>query len=228
MTEQSRSGTVDPHAPDNPVYEQGYATEWLWDFTRPTARVREWWKLKHHIVDRLGLRPGSRVLEIACGQGYHVNALRRMGHRVTGVDISQAGIDFAKRHFPDDDFMRIDAALPMPFDDQSFDLVWSHGAGFFHYCITDDATAEIVGAHVRLIKPGGHYLVMIASDLSGARPGPHEEPWASEWQHTFVDLRTMLGRHAGDVSVDWFPTRRWVIGPSIGSGYAVGVLRIPK
>ena len=171
------------------------------------------------------------MLEIACGQGYHVNLLRRMGHTVTGVDISEAGIDFARRHFPHDDYRRIDAALPMPFPEASFDLVWSHGAGFFHYCVTDDATAEIIRDHLRYVRPGGHYLVMIATDLSGSKPEPPQEPWAFQWNHTLNDLRTMLARHSdvGEVvDVHWFPVRRWVIGPRVpsGAGYGVAAMRV--
>jgi SAM-dependent methyltransferase len=219
-------GTIDPHATQNPVYEVGYSGHWHWKFNP----AREWWKLKRHVVRRVGLRKGARVLEVACGQGYHVNALRRMGYRVTGVDISRAGIEFAQSRFPEDDFRHIDAAQPMPFADRSFDLVWSHGAGFFHYCITDEATATIVRDHLRYVKPGGHYLVMISSDLSGKRPGPGEEPWAREWMHTLDDFRSMLGRHGGTVDVGWFPVRRGVFGPPVPKhvGYAVATLRVPE
>lgn len=222
-------GVVNPHA-DNPGYEAAYRDEWHWDFTRPSARLREWWKLKRHIIHRVGLKRGARVLEIACGQGYHVHALRRMGFRVTGVDISPSAIAFAKHHFPTDDFRCIDAAKPLPFLESSFDLVWSHGAGFFHYDITDDATETIVRSHLTLVRPEGHYLVMVSTNLSRRRPGPDQLPYAFEWQHTLEDFRTMLTKHGSDVSVDWFPIRRWVFGPPVasGNGYGVGVLRVSR
>ena len=216
-------GVIDPHV-QNPVYETAYSGKWHWDYTKPLPRLREWWKLKHHVVDRVGLQKGSRVLEIACGQGYHVNALRRMGYRVTGVDISEAAIDFALRHFPRDDFRCVDAAKPLPFPDGSFDLVWSHGAGFFHYDITDQATEHIVRSHLKLVRPGGHYLMMVSSNLSGDRPGPTQPKWAFEWQHRKEDVVSMLGRHPHrHVSVGWFPVRRFLIGPKV-SGYVVGAI----
>jgi SAM-dependent methyltransferase len=226
MISDPTTGTIDPHVSENPVYERGYSRSWHWKFNP----LREWWKLKHHVIRRVSLKKGARVLEIACGQGYHVNALRRMGYVVSGVDISPAGIQFARSRFPDDDFHQIDAAKAMPFADRSFDLVWSHGAGFFHYCITDAATEAIVESHLRYVKPGGHYLVMISSDLSGNRPAPNEEPWAREWMHTLDDFRSMLGRHRGTVDVDWFPVRRWVLGPPVPKhvGYAVASLRVPE
>ena len=225
MASEPTVGTIDPHVSENPVYEKAYHGQWHWRFNP----IRETWKLKRHVIQRVGLRKGSRVLEIACGQGYHVNALRRMGYHVTGVDISSAGIAFARTRFPNDDYRQIDAAKPMPFAERSFDLAWSHGAGFFHYCITNAATETIVREHLRYVKPGGYYLVMISTDLSGRRPGPNEEPWAREWMHTLDDLRSMLGRHAGTVDADWFPVRRWVVGPPVPNniGYAVATLRLP-
>jgi SAM-dependent methyltransferase len=213
----------------NPGYDAAYRDHWLWDFTRPSAKVREWWKLKHHIVRRVGLTKGARVLEIACGQGYHVDRLRRMGFNVTGIDISVPATEFAKRRFPESDYLAIDAAKPLPFVSGSFDLVWSHGAGFFHYSITDDQAERIVRDHLALVKPGGHYLVMISTDRSGSRPGPDQLPYAFEWQHTLEDFRTMLSKHGPNVSVDWFPVRRWVVGPPVatGAGYGIGVLTKP-
>ena len=223
MSSTKTIGVIDPHA-KNPTYESAYTGHWHWDYTKPLPRLREWWKLKRHVVGRVGLAKGSRVLEIACGQGYHVNALRRMGYRVTGVDISEAAINFARRHFPNDNFLCVDAARPLPFPERSFDLVWSHGAGFFHYDITDDATEHIVRSHLKLVRPGGHYLVMISSNLSGDRPSPHEPQWAFEWQHRKEDVRSMLARHPHQMgSVNWFPVRRFLIGPRV-SGYVVGTI----
>lgn len=37
----------------------------------------------------LGLPPGSRVLDVACGTGRHARALAALGHRVVGADLSR-------------------------------------------------------------------------------------------------------------------------------------------
>jgi SAM-dependent methyltransferase len=37
----------------------------------------------------LGLRAGSRVLDVACGAGRHARALKALGHRPVGVDLSR-------------------------------------------------------------------------------------------------------------------------------------------
>jgi SAM-dependent methyltransferase len=49
------------------------------------------------LIDALGLRSGSRVLDVGCGPGRHALALARRGCRVHGVDLSPEFIDLAER-----------------------------------------------------------------------------------------------------------------------------------
>ena len=47
-------------------------------------------------------KPGQKILDIACGQGYFSRILQRNGAQVTGCDISAELIDIAKRNSPAD------------------------------------------------------------------------------------------------------------------------------
>lgn len=49
------------------------------------------------VLRLLDVRPGERVLDVACGQGVLCRALARAGTRVTGVDLSRSLIEAAKR-----------------------------------------------------------------------------------------------------------------------------------
>ncbi len=49
-------------------------------FTKGTEQEVGW------LVDRLGLEPGARVLDVGCGPGRHALALARRGIEVVGVD----------------------------------------------------------------------------------------------------------------------------------------------
>src|SRR5690242_7309161 len=69
-------------------YDAVYRGRWHYNYTGLRARVREWAKLKFHIVRHFGIAKGSRVLEVACGQGQHVALMDRLGMRTTGVDVS--------------------------------------------------------------------------------------------------------------------------------------------
>jgi ubiquinone/menaquinone biosynthesis C-methylase UbiE len=49
------------------------------------------------IVERLGLKPGDRVLDVACGHGRHALPLAQRGLRVTGLDSSERSLEHARR-----------------------------------------------------------------------------------------------------------------------------------
>ncbi len=46
------------------------------------------------------VRGGARALDIGCGGGFMVEALRRRGADAAGLDVSGGAIAYAKRHFP--------------------------------------------------------------------------------------------------------------------------------
>jgi len=45
----------------------------------------------------LDLKPQSHILDVACGRGRHAVYLNKMGFQVTGIDLSQNSIDYAKK-----------------------------------------------------------------------------------------------------------------------------------
>ena len=77
---------ADPARGDS-VYNEFYA-KGGWKY----SLWKEYWWHRRNIVRRFGLRSGMRILEVACGNGFHTNLLRRMGFNATGVDRSPAGI----------------------------------------------------------------------------------------------------------------------------------------
>jgi len=49
-----------------------------------------------HIVERLGLPPGSKILDLCCGHGRHSILLAQRGYQVTGLDLSQVFLERAR------------------------------------------------------------------------------------------------------------------------------------
>src|ERR671915_275095 len=48
------------------------------------------------LVEALGVQPGARILDLACGHGRHSLELARRGYRVTGRDLSAPSLDVAR------------------------------------------------------------------------------------------------------------------------------------
>ena len=47
------------------------------------------------LVEKLELKGGERILDLACGFGRHSLELARRGYEVTGVDITPAYVEYA-------------------------------------------------------------------------------------------------------------------------------------
>jgi ubiquinone/menaquinone biosynthesis C-methylase UbiE len=71
------------------------------------------------IVRCLSVRPGLSVLDYGCGQGKHLNLLRRLlpNAALYGVDIRPL------HNEPDFEFYKLGHQEPLPFGDKSFDVV---------------------------------------------------------------------------------------------------------
>jgi ubiquinone/menaquinone biosynthesis C-methylase UbiE len=102
---------------------------------------------------------GLKVLEIGCGLGTDGAQFARAGADYTGIDLTEAAIDLARRRFAlaglKGDF-RVSDAEKLDFADESFDLVYSHGV--LHH--TPDIEAAI-GEVYRVLKPGGRAVIML-------------------------------------------------------------------
>jgi SAM-dependent methyltransferase len=124
------------------VEEHRYRTEW-------------------HIPEAAGFAQtkGLRVLEIGCGLGTDGAQFARAGAVYTGVDLTEAAIELARRRFELENLpgeFRVADAERLDFADGSFDLVYSHGV--LHH--TPDTAAAVREVH-RVLRPGGRAIVML-------------------------------------------------------------------
>lgn len=133
------------------------------DYERFFAAYDSWrYRQEHHIpacLDRVDWA-GQRVLEIGLGQGAESEQLIRRGARWSGLDLTAESVDRVRarltvRDLPHED-LRQGSALAIPWPDDSFDLVFSHGV-LHHIPDIRTAQAEI---H-RVLKPGGTLIAML-------------------------------------------------------------------
>jgi SAM-dependent methyltransferase len=120
--------------------------------------------------DRLGLRPGERVLDLGCGFGRHGFEAGRRGGHVVAVDYAHTelvsvtgtfGAMQAAGEVTADAYqggVRADATR-LPFADRSFDRVIASEV-FEH--IVDDAAA--FGELARVLRPGGVLAVTVPTE----------------------------------------------------------------
>ena len=105
----------------------------------------------------LGIAPGERVLDVACGAGQLALPAARAGAQVTGVDIASNLIAQAQARAQAEGLsIRFEEgdAEDLPYDDASFDLVFSLiGAMFAPQ--PERVAAEIV----RVCRPGGRIVM---------------------------------------------------------------------
>jgi ubiquinone/menaquinone biosynthesis C-methylase UbiE len=102
---------------------------------------------------------GLKVLEVGCGLGTDGAQFAKAGAEYTGVDLTDAAIELAQKRFElfnlPGKFQTADAER-LDFDDDSFDLVYSHGV-LHHTPDTERAVREIY----RVLRPGGRSIVML-------------------------------------------------------------------
>ena len=102
---------------------------------------------------------GLRVLEIGCGLGTDGVQFAQAGADYTGVDLTEAAIDLARKNFEQRGLQgefKVADAENLDFADSSFDLVYSHGV--LHH--TPDIARAVSEIH-RVLKPEGRAIVML-------------------------------------------------------------------
>lgn len=96
---------------------------------------------------------GRDAIDIGCGGGFMVEAMRRVGTRATGLDVNPQAIAYAEHHFPENRFFCEDVAA-FEGHDLAFDFVYSSEV-IEH---VPDA-ARYMALLARITRPGGHVYI---------------------------------------------------------------------
>lgn len=106
-------------------------------------------------IERVGIRPGQRVLEVGCGSGVFLQAAAGRGADVVGLDASEALIELARGRVPSAE-LRVGDLQFLPWDDREFDVV----AGFNSFFFAADMVAALREAR-RVAKPGAPVVIQV-------------------------------------------------------------------
>jgi SAM-dependent methyltransferase len=148
------SSGVDPR-----WYEGFFGDDWLTiartveDPERTTHQV-------DFVVDTLGLEPGARILDLACGHGRHALELARRGYRVTGLDLSEPSLALARENAAavqlELGFVRGDMR-DLPWESE-FEAVLNMFTAFGYFEDEQD-DQRVLEQVARVLRPGGSFLL---------------------------------------------------------------------
>ena len=142
---------------DTPWYAKFYGRDYLQALgpgLTNTAQETEF------VIRTLALKPGDRVLDLACGQGRHAVLLAKQGIAVTGQDQSADYLRDARaaadRHGVDLPLVNSDMRT-IPFEGH-FDAVISMFTSFGYFASEAD-NRQVLAEISKALKPDGHVLI---------------------------------------------------------------------
>ena len=118
-------------------------------YSRVTVKVTS--QVNEPMLNAVGVQAGTQLLDIACGPGMLGAAAVKRGAVVTGLDMAENMVSFARSQCPEAEFHHGDAEN-LPFDAARFDAVVC-SFGILHFPDPERAIAEVF----RVLKPAGRY-----------------------------------------------------------------------
>lgn len=146
-----------------------------------TPRLREYLEVGQRAsaglrrqLDAQGLSSSSDldVLDFGCGLGRTLRFFDDVTWRLAGCDVDPRLIEWCRRSLPGPNWQINAAAPPLPFEDASFDVLWSVSV-FTHF----EESEQLLWADeiARVMRPGGVALIsLMGPHALGAFPPLHE------------------------------------------------------
>jgi ubiquinone/menaquinone biosynthesis C-methylase UbiE len=103
------------------------------------------------------VKPNQSVLDIGCGNGRLLNLFEGTPLDYTGIDSSNELIKIARKNHGDQGVFIHGNALALPFEDNSFDVVFS--IAVIHHIPSKGFRKQFVDEAYRVLKPGGTMII---------------------------------------------------------------------
>lgn len=142
---------MEPAKPGIEIIKQVMKAIWEdGDYGQLSLYKKDW---DEDFISRLPVKPGTKVLDVACGTGYFCILAAKRGADVTGVDIASNLIAQARSSAAEHDVkIQFDEgdAEALPYADNSFDIVVSMIGAMFA-----PQPEKVAAELLRVCKPGG-------------------------------------------------------------------------
>lgn len=136
----------------NNDFYNDYGDKWYTATDDPVALLRAEGELKQKWISQR-LKPQQSILDVGCGAGFLCHYLAKLGHKVTGLDLSESSIQVAARHDTTQKVKYlVGNAYQLPFPDAYFDVVTN--MDFLEHI---DQPIRSISECARVLKPGGQF-----------------------------------------------------------------------
>jgi SAM-dependent methyltransferase len=170
------------------------------------------------VLDLAGDVAGRRILDVGCGAGPLLEALRDRGAIVTGVETSAKMLELARQRLGDGAALQqADLTCPLPFPDGAFDDVIV--CLVLHYL--QDWTAPLAELR-RVLAPGGRLIVAVNHPFIYKLAHPDADYFATR---EFAEDYIFSGQSA--VLTYWHRPLHAVTGAFIDAGFRIAVMSEP-
>ncbi len=147
-----------------------------------------------HVLDRLGVGPGTHLLDVGCGIGGPSRLAAGRGAQVNGVDLTPAFVDTAKQltsrvGLAGQASFDVTSGDSLPFPDASFDV-----AMMIHVGMNLPDKQAVFSEVRRVLAVGGLFAVYDQMRVGdGELPWPL--PWADDEHSSFVERQQEYADH---------------------------------
>ena len=109
------------------------------------------------LMDQLQLKPGMKLLDLACGKGRHSKTLNDLGYNVLGVDLSKKSIADAEKSTNSGlSFQVHDMREVIP--NHSFDAIFNLFTSFGYFDSPQD-NERMCSSISKMLEPGGRLVI---------------------------------------------------------------------
>ncbi|WP_373231421.1 class I SAM-dependent methyltransferase [Cohnella sp.] len=107
----------------------------------------------------MDLETNAAVLDIGCGTGRHAHALKSLGYRVTGLDLSEVLLSEARQRDDEGHLVWIKGDMrKLPLENDSFDATVNLFTSFGYFDEFKD-NIRVLAEIKRVLKPEGRFLI---------------------------------------------------------------------
>lgn len=124
------------------------------------------------LVDELQPRHDAHILDLACGRGRHAKFLSELDYEVTGIDLSESNIDFARKYENEQLHFEV-GDMRETFGKDRFDYIFNLFTSFGYFESRDENLRALQMMH-RALKPTGT-LVLDFMNVKKVQMGLVEE-----------------------------------------------------